>query len=70
VKKISALSASVGALMLSSMACRPVIAIGWTELAIIIGIIFLLFAPFLLRLFRFFTRNQDAPEKHSDEPDR
>jgi membrane protein implicated in regulation of membrane protease activity len=53
-----------GAILLASMlACRPVITIGWTELAIIALIILVLFAPLLWRLFRFLTREKDSGDK-------
>ncbi|MGD2162985.1 MAG: twin-arginine translocase TatA/TatE family subunit [Anaerolineales bacterium] len=48
------------------MACQPVIAIGWTELAIILVILIVLFAPLLFRVFRFFIQNK-APSDHENE---
>lgn len=37
---------------LSLLACRPVFAIGWTELIILVVIILILFGPFLLKVYR------------------
>ncbi len=56
-------------MLTASMACRPVIAIGWTELAIIFVIIIVLFAPVLFRLFRFFTRNEESTDNESEYPE-
>lgn len=51
------------------LACRPVIAIGWTELAIIIVIVLVLFAPVLFRLFRFFLQHQESPDEEPHKHD-
>ncbi|MGD8620566.1 MAG: twin-arginine translocase TatA/TatE family subunit [Anaerolineales bacterium] len=59
-------SISVIFLGLASLACQPVIAIGWTELAIILVILIVLFAPLLFRVFRFFIQNK-APSDHENE---
>lgn len=46
----------LASLVAASVACRPVLTIGWTELAIIVIILVVLFAPLLLRLVRIFIR--------------
>lgn len=53
-------------LLATTLACRPVFAIGWTELAIIAVIILVLFAPLLFRLFRFLTREKQKKDKQVD----
>jgi dolichol kinase len=63
------LSVPAALMLAASLACRPVFAIGWTELAIIFVIILVLFAPVLFRLFRFFTRNQETTDKNTDQHD-
>lgn len=47
---------SAGAVLLSTLACRPVITIGWAEIAIIGGLILLLLAPFIVKVLRLFAR--------------
>ena len=44
--------ASLCMLMLSLLACEPVIAIGWREIFIIFGLIVFLFGPPLYRFIR------------------
>jgi hypothetical protein len=39
-------------LVLSTLACEPVIAIGWREIFIVLGLIVFLFGPPLYRLVR------------------
>lgn len=49
-----------------SLACRPVIAIGWGELIVLVAVIALLLGPLLWRLYRFLERLQrfkDADRK-------
>lgn len=59
-------SLPAAAALAATIGCRPVFAIGWTELAIIAVIILVLFAPLLFRLFRFFTRKENPPDKKTD----
>ena len=42
------------------LACRPVFAIGWTELIILLVIILFLLGPFLLKAYRAFDKIQKA----------
>ena len=44
------------ALSLSLLACRPVFAIGWTELIILLVLIVFLLGPYLLKLYRTFDK--------------
>ena len=41
---------------LTMLSCRPVFAIGWTELLILVIIIAFLMGPFLLRVYRAYDR--------------
>jgi hypothetical protein len=53
-------------LLATSFACRPVFAIGWTELALIAVIMLVLFAPLLFRLFRFLMQKDETTNKKAD----
>jgi hypothetical protein len=44
--------AALTALLLSTLACEPVIAIGWRELLCVVGLMAFLFGPPLYRLIR------------------
>lgn len=55
------------ALVLSTLACRPVITVGWLELALIGGLILLLAAPLLIRAARFLVRMDDRRGTGKDE---
>ncbi len=52
--------ASSAILLLSLLACRPVFAIGWTELLILIVLIIFLLGPVLLRVYRAFDKVRKA----------
>jgi hypothetical protein len=45
-------------LLTSLLACRPIIAIGWTEIIIIMVLIVVLLGPLLFRLYRFLDKVQ------------
>jgi len=47
-------------LVVSLAACRPVLAIGWGEIAIILVLVLLLVGPMLWRVFRFITRSREG----------
>jgi hypothetical protein len=66
MRKTASIVAVLFSLFLGTLACRPVFAIGWTELAIILVILVVLFAPLLLRLFRFITRSVDSSHDKED----
>jgi hypothetical protein len=63
---ITRYSLTAAILLTATLGCRPVFAIGWTELAIIGVIVLVLFAPLLFRLFRFFTRKDEPGNKNND----
>lgn len=46
----------LAALMLSVLACRPVVAIGWPELIILVVLISILLGPLMFRLYRFLDK--------------
>jgi len=50
------ISFGLGILFLILLACRPVFAIGWTELIILTIIIAFLLGPYLLRLYRTYDK--------------
>ena len=58
---------ALSVLLLSMLACRPVIAIGWPELLILIIVILILFWPLIARIYRALEKinkaNQDEEEK-------
>lgn len=46
-------------LLLASLACRPVVTIGWSEILVLAVIILVLLGPFLWRLYRFWLAYQE-----------
>ena len=63
---IARFSLSAAMILIATLGCRPVFAIGWTELAIIGVIVLVLFAPLLFRMFRFFTRKDELANKDNE----
>lgn len=56
-------------LLLVTLACRPVITVGWQEIGIILILLLLLAGPFLFRLYRRvdeFQRWKDRKDKPED----
>jgi hypothetical protein len=47
-------------LLLAGLACRPVIAIGWSELAIVLVVAAVLIGPLIFRLYRVLARFQNS----------
>ena len=62
MKHISAKSASLFVLLLSLLSCRPVIAIGWPELLILIVLIAVLLGPAMFRIYRIIDKIQRASQ--------
>jgi Flp pilus assembly protein TadB len=54
--------------LLAACACRPVIAVGWGELVLLVVVIALLLGPLLFRLYRYLSRLQDI-ERSRDKRD-
>jgi hypothetical protein len=52
--------------LVCQVACRPVMTIGWGEIAIILVLVLLLIGPMLWRLFRFIARWR---QEHHNERD-
>lgn len=48
--------------LISLLSCRPIIAIGWPELIILIILIAVLLGPLLFRLYRFLDKIQKASQ--------
>ena len=61
------LRAGMAMLMLSLLACRPVFAIGWSELIILLVLIVFLLGPILFRLARSWQAYQKSKEKKQDK---
>lgn len=55
------------ALLLVSLACEPVFAIGWGELLVLIVIIAFLLGPLMLRIYRLLGRLQQASKSEEDK---
>jgi hypothetical protein len=53
-------------LLLATLACRPVLTVGWGEILLIGGVLLFVLAPLLLRVGRFLIRLQDQ-KKSQDE---
>ncbi len=53
-------------LALSLLACRPVFAIGWSELVILLVLIIFLFGPILFRLARSWQAYQESRKKKQE----
>ena len=60
--KTESISFSLIFLFLSLLACRPIIAIGWTEIIIILVLVVVLMGPLLFRIYRFIDRINKARE--------
>jgi len=54
-------------ILLTTLACRPVITVGWQEIAIVGAVILLLIGPPLFRLYRRVVEFQLWREKKNDE---
>ena len=54
---------AMSAWMLATLACRPVIAIGYQELALLILVAVILIGPLLFRIYRVLLRIRDEREK-------
>lgn len=48
------------ALCLALLSCRPIIAIGWPELIVLILLIAILMGPLMFRLYKFLDKAQKA----------
>jgi hypothetical protein len=59
IKRYSVLL-GITALWIAVFACRPVIAIGWPELIVLILLIAILMGPLMFRLYRFLDKVQKA----------
>lgn len=52
--------------LLASLACRPVIAIGWGEFIVLVIVIALLLWPLFARLYRTFSRLRQIERDESE----
>lgn len=62
MEKRYSILAVIAALWLAAVACRPVIAIGWPELTILVILIAILLGPLIFRLYRFLDKIQKASQ--------
>jgi hypothetical protein len=62
MKSLSAKSMSLVMALLSLLACRPIIAIGWPELTLLVVLIVILLGPLLFKLYRFLDKIQKASQ--------
>jgi hypothetical protein len=53
-------------LLLSTVACRPVITIGWQEIGILVVLLLILLGPPLYRLFKRYDEFQNWKSKRGD----
>ena len=56
-------AAGAGAVLFSTLACEPLIAVGWQELLIIIALVAFLIGPLLFKLAKAWIRFQDSMRK-------
>lgn len=55
------------ALLLGTMACRPVLTIGWGEMLILLVVLFLVLAPLILRVVRMVLKTgEEHPDRKKD----
>jgi fatty acid desaturase len=51
------------ALLLVSLSCRPVIAIGWGELLIVAAVLLLVLFPLIFRVIRFLRKTREYEDR-------
>ena len=54
---------SAGALVISLLACRPVVTVGWGEILILTGVLLFVLAPLILRGVRLLNKDQVDEKK-------
>ena len=54
---------SAGALVISLLACRPVVTVGWGEILILTGVLLFVLAPLILRGVRLLNKDQGDEKK-------
>jgi uncharacterized membrane protein (Fun14 family) len=57
----------VALLSLSVLACRPVVTVGWSEIAILFVVVLFIAGPLLFRLYRILARFQKSEEREKRE---
>lgn len=62
----SIIGATAG-LLVSSLACRPVIAVGWSEMVILAIIVAIVISPLVFRILRLLAKIEKAKERESEE---
>ncbi|MGD8402748.1 MAG: hypothetical protein PVJ21_03740 [Anaerolineales bacterium] len=56
MKSIFPISTGLIVLLLSLLSCRPIIAIGWPELIILVVLVGILLGPLVFRFYRFLDK--------------
>ena len=64
---ISPKSAGLTVLFISLLSCRPIVAIGWPELIILVVLVAVLLGPLLFRLYRFLDKIQKASRAEENQ---
>ncbi|MGB2962714.1 MAG: hypothetical protein WBB69_01875 [Anaerolineales bacterium] len=54
---------SAGVLVISLLACRPVVTVGWGEILVLAGVLLFILAPLVLRVVRLFKKDQGDEKK-------
>ena len=57
----------IAVLLMTQLSCRPVVAIGWQELAILLVIAALVVGPLLFRLYRLLARFQEFRDTEGEK---
>jgi hypothetical protein len=57
----------VALLLMSVLACRPVVTVGWSEIAILFVIAAIIVGPLLFRFYRLWTRVQRSVDDAREE---
>jgi hypothetical protein len=58
------------AVVSSSLACRPVLTIGWGEIGIIVVLLLVLLGPVLFKLYKRFDEFQNWKAKRAEDKDK
>ena len=58
---------AIASLWLATIACRPVIAIGWPEFVVLVIVIAILLGPLFFRIYRFLDKLQKANKEEKEK---
>lgn len=57
------------AMLLAMLGCRPVITVGWQEMAVLFVIVALIVGPLLFRVYRFWLRAAEKQDEKRNKRD-